>query len=140
MKTVDIAGGDEAHVAFELAPAPRPLSQSRPIDARPPSAPSRAPAMTSFAIGGAGVVVGAVFGILAMHDKSTLDDVCRAKACPEGNQRDIDAFTRDGALSTVAFTVGAVGLVTGVILYLTEAPARDASPVGVVRRGFSVSF
>ncbi len=143
VKTVDIAGGDEAHVAFELVVTPRAVSLSRPLEMRPSSSPSRAPAIAALAIGGAGVVVGTLFGVLAMHDKSALDDACRAKVCPERNQRDIDAFSRDGALSTVAFTVGAVGLVTGVLLYFTASPPRDASHfvgIGAVGRGLSVSF
>jgi hypothetical protein len=81
-------------------------------------------------VGGAGIAVGSIFGVMAMDEKSKLDQVCRAgKDCPASYQFQIDSLTRDGNVSTIAFGVGAAGVVLGVALWLMARPgASDSSP------------
>jgi len=91
---------------------------SGPGDA--PSKRDRTPAYVSLGIGGAGLVVGTVFGIVAMGKKSDLDDACPNKVCPSAAQQDtIDSGKTMGTISTVGLVVGAVGIGAGVILLLS---------------------
>ena len=119
-RSLDIAGGDQVTIRLDLTPetpAPPPVRES----------PSYTPAIVSGAVGVAGIAVGTVFGVLAVSDKSSLSSECSAaKICPATAQGDIDAFSRNGAVSTVAFGVGIAGLVLGGYFYFHER-ARDES-------------
>lgn len=91
---------------------------SGPVDA--PSKRDRTPAYVSLGIGGAGLVVGTVFGIVAMGKKSDLEDACPNKVCPSAAQQDtIDSGKTMGTVSTVGLVIGAVGIGAGVILLLS---------------------
>jgi len=76
-------------------------------------------------VGGAGVVVGSVFGAIAMGKKTSLDDACKAGKdhCPPTTQSDIDSMKTSATVSTVGFAVGGVGVVSGLIVLLTAKPA-----------------
>ena len=70
------------------------------------------------------VGVGATFGVLALQDKSTLDQVCApSKACPEASASDISSLTRDGTISTVGFGVAVAGAATGFLLWILTRPS-----------------
>jgi hypothetical protein len=82
-------------------------------------------------VGGAGVVVMAVGGVLALSAKSAYDgvpaDQCDASGCTEAgfNTRN-DARDKAG-MATIVFGVGAAALVGGGILWLT-APSSSPGP------------
>jgi len=120
---VDVAGGDEIRLTLDLAAPASPVPP--PTTAMPQKSVSYTPAIVSVAVGGAGLVTGAVFGILAMNSKSSLTSECRGTACPASAQGDIDAFSRDGAISTVGFAIGGAGVAAAVILYFTERPRKE---------------
>jgi hypothetical protein len=122
-KVVDIAGGDELTVVLDLSPETAALL--------PVSAAHDSPSYTLAGVGGVvavvGVAVGSVFGVLALNDKSSLRSECSAaKVCPSSAQGDIDAFSRNGAISTIGFGVGAAGLVLGGYFFLHERGKGDA--------------
>jgi hypothetical protein len=84
------------------------------------SGPNRVPAFVAFGIGGAGLAVGAVFGLLALGTKSTLDNACPNKVCPNGaSQSDIDQLSSRATVSSVGFGVGVLGLAVGAVLLVT---------------------
>jgi hypothetical protein len=87
---------------------------------------SNALPIAALAIGGVGVVVGTIFGISAMGNKSSLNDKCVNKVCPASSQSDIDSFSRNGTISTVGFAIGIVGLATGTVLLLTSGGGSSA--------------
>jgi hypothetical protein len=86
---------------------------------------SRVPAYVVLGAGGLGVVVGSVFGVLALSTKSTLDSHCTNKVCPGGEQSDIDALHLNAVVSTVGFGVGVVGLAVGTYLLVST---KESSP------------
>ena len=149
---VSVPAGETVDVHFDF-PALPPASPASPpavvaprLAARriepPVVAPvSHAAALAVYGVAVAGAAVGSVFGVLTLHDKSTLEGECPGKACAPGSQADIDAVGRDGMVSTVAFGVTAAAIVVGTVLWVTAgAPARprDARvtlPVGPVRFG-----
>lgn len=73
-------------------------------------------------VGGAGVIVGSVFGGLALGKRSTLDSTCPPdkSRCPAGSQGDIDSLKSLATGSTVGFAIGGAALVTGVIVLVAS--------------------
>ncbi|HZU85039.1 MAG TPA: hypothetical protein VE987_19040 [Polyangiaceae bacterium] len=108
-------------------PAPQPAA---PTPDRTP--PNRVPAFVLLGIGGAGIVVGSVFGIMALGTKSTLDNACPNKSCPNpSSQSDIDALGTRALVSNVGFGVGLVSAAVGTVLLVTahggESPAAGST-------------
>jgi hypothetical protein len=92
----------------------------------------RIAALAASGLGLAGVVVGTVFGLQSksLHDDSQAPGLCEKSACQTQHGEDlINQARRAGNLSTVAFVVGAAGLVAGATLWFT-AP-RGAPQLGV---------
>ena len=85
-------------------------------------------------VGVVGVGVGSVFGVRA---KSKLDEAdgagCSGATCPTQAGLDAnDSAVSSGTVSTVAFAIGAAGLVGGAVLWFTGGPGeRRTARVGV---------
>ncbi len=78
-------------------------------------------AIGSLAVGGLGVVVGSVFGVMALSSKSSLDSACHTKStCPSSSQSDINSLSSNATVSTIGFGVGIVGVALGAILLATS--------------------
>jgi hypothetical protein len=76
------------------------------------------------AVGIAGLGVSGVFTGIALTKDSEADKICNGSACPTQQGVDLGNDAKFAAnVSTVAFGVGAAGLVVGTILFLT-APSR----------------
>jgi hypothetical protein len=134
---VSVPAGETVDVRFDFPERRAPAAAATPAPAGafrsvPPAASSRnvGPAVAAFGVGIAGAAVGAVFGELALHDKSRLGTECVGKACAPGSQSDIDAVSRDATISSVAFGVAAVGAVVGVVLWVTAAASAPRSQDG----------
>jgi hypothetical protein len=135
------------------APAPGPVPTSPNYTPAPGSTTSSAPyapatqtavssgggsgrgiAYALIGLGGAGLVVGSVFGGLALSTKSSLDSACPTKtACPASSQSDIDALNTRATVSSIGFGVGVAGILVGGVLLVTsqgEAPAATPAPRG----------
>ncbi len=98
----------------------------------PPDKPrgaSSGPPLVSWVLGGAGLVavgVGAVIGITALGDRSSLKDRNCAPYCPQG---DVDAIRTKFIISDITVGVGIVAVGAAVVLWLThktEAPVSAA--------------
>jgi hypothetical protein len=113
-------GGSTAAAGGSTAPS----SSSAPSARR---GPNRVPAYVSFGVGGAGVLVGTIFGALALSAKSTLDSACMNKVCPTTSQGDIDSLHTDAVVSTVGWGVGFAGAAVGVILFFTAGHGEEGS-------------
>lgn len=75
----------------------------------------------AFGIGGAGLVLGAITGLVAIGDHSAISKDCGGSACLPGQDSDkISSYHTMGALSTVGFVVAAVGAGAGVVLLVTQ--------------------
>lgn len=90
-----------------------------------------------FGVGGAGLIAGAITGILSLSRASAVEDLCPGGVCPSRQTLDQARPKNDAALtfanvSNVAFAVGVVGVgvgVTGLFLSKRESkkPAQGAS-------------
>ena len=64
-------------------------------------------AIVAFGVGGAGLVVGAITGVIALGKAGDLKDKCDAnKNCPTTAQSDVDSYKSVGTISTIGFIVG----------------------------------
>ena len=150
---VSLQDGATATISLTLEPDPNsvapPVSTGVPAAANPPGAaassagaPATAPpppaassgggnkglAIGSLVVGGVGVVVGSVFGVLALGSKSSLDSACPTKTtCPSSSQGTISSLGTNATVSTVGFGIGIVGVVVGAIL-LATSHGSDAQP------------
>jgi hypothetical protein len=82
------------------------------------------------AVGGAGIVVGAVTGALVIAQHGTLATACGKGPCPSTEQGDVNAYHTKGLVSTIGFIGGAVVAGAGVVVLLTapkKAPAIGGS-------------
>ncbi|WP_394828512.1 hypothetical protein [Pendulispora albinea] len=107
------------------AAAPKPEPNFPPASKEPsPWTLHRTAGVVALGVGGGAVIVGSIFGLLALDTKGKLDDVCDSgKACPPDQNGRISALETQSVISTVGFVVGGVGIAAGAILLLTEPPS-----------------
>ncbi len=115
--------------------------------AKPHSHAQRYASYAAFGVGGAGVIVGSIFGLTAIskNNQSNGSD-CQGDTCIRGSsdaQARADARSA-GNISTIAFAVGVAGLGTGLVLFLTEpkqeAPASASLAAFALPGGGTVSL
>ena len=99
--------------------------------------PSRVPAIAAFSVGGAGLVVGAVFGVIALSRAGDVKTACETQ-CGAAEHQDADSATALGWVSNVGFGVAIVGAAAGVIL-LAVGGSSDASASRAVRPGVALA-
>ncbi|HEX3772689.1 MAG TPA: hypothetical protein VHV30_17540 [Polyangiaceae bacterium] len=141
-QSVDVKEGAESPVAITLAvdPSAAVAAVPPPAPVTPETAPAGAtaqvsataggghgPAIAAFAVGGAGLLVGTIFGVLALSSKSTLDSKCTNKTCPSSEQSDIDSLSTKATISTIGFGVGLVGVGVGAVLLAVQHPEKTGS-------------
>lgn len=131
----DVAEGGEAKVALKLEPAPDApaggAGQPGDVSVTTPGGKSsnKTLALVAFGVGGAGLVVGAVTGVIAMGKHSDLEKDCPGGTCPNDRQSDVDSYKSMGLISTIGFVVGGVGAAAGAILWFTS-PKETAKAGG----------
>jgi hypothetical protein len=124
-------------------PAPAPAAGATPAVAAPAPEPSSADTGPSkkggsvlpwvaFGVGGAGLVVGAITGALALGKHSTLANECSNGTCGPNASSDLSSYHTMGALSTVGFIVAGVGAAAGVVLLITAPKSQPTT-------GFQIS-
>jgi hypothetical protein len=81
---------------------------------------------TTIAVGGAGLVTGIVFGLLALDANATANSLCPGSA-PCGNPTGVSASERAhsfGTVATISLIAGAALVIGGAVLLLTAHPSR----------------
>jgi hypothetical protein len=123
---------DEAHEAAPLAAAaevqapPPEAANKAPADAHSPGSTQRIVAVVAASVGVVGVVVGSVFGVKAASTWSDAKKHCDPYPyCGESGQKLSNDAQTSGTISTIAFIVGGVGLVSGAVLWFT-APSHSS--------------
>lgn len=127
------------------------LSHVRPsvvpgaLEAPPPTtpppqltgSPDRTVAYGAFAVGGAALVTGGIFGGLALSQKSNLDAQCPNRQCSPAYHSDNDSYETKKLVSSVGVLAGAALVGAGVVLYFTApSPApRQHARLGVFYDG-----
>lgn len=132
--TLKLEKSSDAAVAAAPATGAQPITQ--PSDGQKPAdvtvdtgkggSSNKTLAVVALGVGGVGLAVGAVTGILAMGKHGDLESACPNGTCPSDRQSDVDSYKTMGAISTVGFIVGVVGVGAGAVLWLT-APKETAA-------------
>ena len=113
------------------APAPGAGGTATPVT-QPPQADSgggggKTAGWVLLGIGGAGIVVGAITGGIAMGQAGDLKDKCDDTTPDNCSQDDIDSTNSLAMVSNVGFGVGAVAAVVGVILLATSGGSKESA-------------
>jgi hypothetical protein len=142
-----LADGQSQSVSLTLEPDPNAVAAATPAPAigaatgtpltpppgepppaeAPTQAKSKVPMIVAYGVGGAGIVVGAIFGIVALGKQSSLNNECPTKACNPSAQGDIDSLNSTATISTVGFGVGIVGAAVGTVLLLTSGGGHSSA-------------
>lgn len=141
-RVVALREGEEGTVQI---PDLEPVAPTTPAHVPDPGgSPRRTVAIGLEIGGGAALATGLVFGALAFARWSSVTEVCPGGTCPSESARsrtasDADAARAFSTVSSIATAVGAVGLVTGVVLHVTAPKHRVAiAPLGA-RTGLGLS-
>jgi hypothetical protein len=132
-KTVTMKEGESLNIAFDLeeAPADAPEvvddeTKSQVVVTFADPAWRKPTMITSFAVGGAGLVLGSVTGILAINKHSKLSSDCADGVCTPAQKADLDSYHTLGLLSNVGFVAAGVGAAVGTVLLLVAPkPIED---------------
>jgi hypothetical protein len=134
----DVAEGKAASLTVALEKAPIVIAPP-PTAAAGVGSPSTAPSgsslnktlgISALTVGGAGLVLGAITGVVALGDHSSLSGPCGSGTCPVTQQSALSGYHTMGTLSTVGFIVAGVGIAGGVVLLLTSPKAHGAGSAG----------
>jgi hypothetical protein len=82
-------------------------------------------AYISWAAGGAALLTGSVFGLVAFQRKSDLDEACPNHICPGSAQDRLDSARSASTMATILVAVGAAGLGVGTVFYLSAGPDEE---------------
>jgi hypothetical protein len=124
----------DANAAAAPTPSPTPAPGGTASTTPQPVPPDQTPSKgfgpwpwVALGVGGAGIVVGAVAGGLALGKHSTLSSNCSGGTCPPSEKSDLDSYNTLGTVSTVGFIVGGIGAAAGVTMLLLQ-PKSDGAP------------
>lgn len=133
-RRVPVKAGERVRV--DVAP-PTPGSRACPpekviLAPAPPPAPEgidqRSLALVAGGVGVAGLATFAVFGLLDRAKYRYLQDHCPGMVCDEKLAGDTEQGRTYQTLANVGLGVGAVGVVSGLVLVATAPPSRAESP------------
>ena len=132
----DVREGEQKPVEVTLvalsAPEPAPVE---PVPAEPPPKTSHFPNTLTYVgggVAGAGLIVGAVTGILALSKKSTLSSQCANQVCGPSSYSALDSANTLATVSDVGFAVFGAGAAVAVVSIFVgkggAAPAVQPTP------------
>ena len=91
-------------------------------------------------VGGAGLVVGAITGGLALDKRSSLEKACPNKQCTPQNHGDVDSYQTLRIVSGVGLIAGGALAAAGIVLLIVAPSAAEpAVSLGVTPMGFSLT-
>ncbi len=146
---VEYVKGRIAEIESKLSPPPPPPSATSSASATPQTpaqeqepkrVPNRVPAYAAFGVGGAGIVVGSIFGGLALSQANKVNESCSPDhICPKNLESEADSAVTKGWISNIAFGVGAAGVAVGIVFLVTGKPTMS-STVSANTKGLIVRF
>jgi hypothetical protein len=118
-RKVTLREGAHEHVHLDLAATHK---------APPPKVAggSKAPAITFFALGGAGLLVGGGAGIAALLQAKDAKALCNGNVCPPSSQAAIDKSKLSGTISTVGFIAGGTLVGAGIVALIVASSGGDS--------------
>jgi tetratricopeptide (TPR) repeat protein len=133
-ETRDVTLRFRALSAAPVAPAPVPVrlepARRGPED---PGAGQRTIGYITIGAGGAGIVLGSIFGLLAAGQQSELDAACPERSCPPSHYEALDSYEARKTTASIGLIGGAV-LVAGGTALVLSAPTAASARAGIPRR------
>jgi hypothetical protein len=123
---IKIGGRHELQIELQKAPPPPPPPPPPPVAKITPPPPVRkdtdptAALWVTSIVGAAGLVTGTVLGFMVLAERSDYDAMPTEKTADRGE--------RLALFADVSFGVGAMALITGAVLYLTDDSASEPAP------------
>lgn len=115
-KTVELTIGAKAAVAT-TSDSSMPLTKRIPLVS-----------WVGFGAGAAGLVVGSITGVIALGDKSDIQDHCTGNRCNKSESNDLSSAKTVATISTIGFVVAGVGIAVGVVgLFVFKPKTEDAA-------------
>ncbi|MBL9023869.1 MAG: hypothetical protein JNL21_16865 [Myxococcales bacterium] len=143
VQQIEVGEGQQAGVELSLARVSAPRAPAKPRAAHPPrsESPVAIPLIAAGSVvAGLGLAVGIGTGAASLDAASGLRDVCSDGICPtKEEERGSRALTL-AHVSTTSFVLagaGAIGLVTGVVLWNTQEPRKEST---MTRRAATLRF
>jgi len=102
------------------------------------ASPWRTVGYAGLAIGGTGIVVGAIAGLVALSNKNLAEAGCEGGRCPPKTWDALDRAESFATVSTVGFAVGAAAIGVGVVGFVLQRPAKDAAAGTALRVNASI--
>jgi hypothetical protein len=135
-EVVNLTPGDQKRVSLRVAkkppPPPKPEPSAEPSPEPDPSGggEKRAVPLVSwigFGVGGAGLLVGAVTGIISISKTNSIEG-CVGNECPRNAQSDIDSANTFATISNIGFAVAIVGAAVGVVgMFVLKPPPKQTA-------------
>jgi hypothetical protein len=116
-----------------VSPLAEPGAAAQPNPAAPAER-NLTKAYVAWGAGGAAVVTGSIFGLLAFQGKSQLDKQCPSKQCPDSSADKLSSARRDSTVATVLMAVGGAGIALGTVFYFTAGPREEAGTAAAEHR------
>jgi hypothetical protein len=113
------------------------LEQPQPLqEAKPSWSKTRIVGVVLGGIGVAATGVGVAYGFIAMSRRNQANDVCPAHQCMNSTQVDLwNGAYSAGDVATGALIVGALGIASGVVIWLRTKPLAEGAPGAQVGLG-----
>jgi hypothetical protein len=143
-RSVELKEGETRRIQLRWAKlseakAPEPSTPSPDAPSPAPGRSYAAPAV-AFGVGGAGLVLGAIAGGVALSRMAGFQKLCGPElACPPSMSGDLDGAKIAGHVSTVGFAVAGAGAALGALLLVLPAGKGTPASVGVGPAGVVVT-
>ena len=140
-KTAAPASPDpEKQPDLPVAPTPRAeprVTPSAPSSEPPASSGTRTPGYVGVGVGVVGLALGTYTGLVALHHKSQLDEVCHP-GCPQSSANDLSGFRDNRTVSWLSYGVGIAAGATGVLLLTLGHTDHEHVALRVVPGGVQI--
>jgi hypothetical protein len=137
-QTVTVAAGQKQSLTIDaLAGAPddtpQPTAPPPAADTAPPSSSDsmRRWSYVAGGVGAAGLLTFTIFGLIAKSTYDDLNSACQGGPCPSSKSGEISSGKTQQTVANVGLVLGALGLGTGVTLFVLSMPKSEpAAPKG----------
>jgi hypothetical protein len=137
-ESVTLAEADAKNVVLDLGVAPPPPDPVVPKNGDEGSSALLTVGWVAVAVGGAGLLVGAITGGLAVGKRGDLEDSCLDKQCPPEFHDDVDSYNTLRVVSGIGLIGGGVIAAAGIVMVVVsltgdseEGTALRIGPSGV---------
>jgi len=128
-----------------------PTPPAPPTTTKPPAPPDPEPQPTDeglspipgavlLAVGGAGLVVGAILGGLALGQEKSVRDSCTNGVCPIEKENGADAAKAKALGADICFGIGGAVAITGLVLLILSVTGSSSDEVSATPEGMVVRF